>query len=613
MPRQIRHIITAVFVILTQAIFAQQRPDAVVFSQKGGFYDESFTLSLFCSTENHIRYTTNGSTPDSTSTLYKDPLYLDSLLFSKSNIYTIRTTPESIFFAPDTIQHCITIRAAVFDANENRKSDVATQSYFIKSLGCDTHGLPIVSVNTDSLALFDYNTGIYIPGAHFNPDSINWTGNYYQEGKEWERRVNIEYYENENNTGINQQCGMRIHGGNGRRGLQKCVKFYAREEYGKKKFKYRFFEDLDNESFDHLVLHPFFTQWYSYGINYQICNMMARDLGLESLATRPVVLFLNGEYWGIYYLCEKPDENYLHEHFGGNEDEYNIMGNWYNKCENGSAANFLEMMTWLKNADLREQANYDYLCSLIDIENFIDYYCLELFIANNDWPDNNMRCWQYGDGKWRWIFYDGDAALVSPQFDAFANATNENGTGWPADARSTLMFRKLLENDQFTETFRERFTELMITQFSYNSTKQLFDAAANSVRDEVPHLTARFGTPHNLTAWENNIATIDDFLQNRVRDLNQQINDISNVGDTNFVVETIYPNPSNGDFYLILSCDKHEIIYNAIAIYNVLGQKLSSKDLILMPGLNTVEISCDYAPGIYIMKIGNKTERFVIQ
>ena len=606
----LKHILSLVLILLALALHAQ-RSDAVTFSQQGGFYDECFSVTLTCSTENHIRYTINGSTPDATSKLYTEPLFLDDNLYSTSNIYTIHTTFESIFYAPDTIQHCITIRAAVFDANENRKSDVATQSYFIKALGCDTHGLPVVSVSTDSLALFDYDTGIYIPGVHFDPNNEQWTGNYYQRGKEWERRVNIEYYNPTDNSGINQECGMRTHGGKARRSTQKGVKFYAREEYGRKKFTYRFFEDLDNNKFDRLVLHPFFNQWISYGINYHICSMMAHNLNIESLATRPVVLFLNGEYWGVYYLCEKPDEKYITEHFGGDEGEYNIMENWYNKCVSGNAANFIQMMNWLNDANLSEPDDYDHICSLIDINNIIDYYCFELFISNYDWPANNTRCWQHGDGKWRWIFFDGDEALIEPDFDAFANATNENGTGWPSDARSTLMFRKLLENNLFSELFVKNFEHKMDSMFSYSYTKPLFDSAADCVRAEIPRHAARFNMPRDLGAWENEIATIDNFLKHRVANVRQQINELFHIDNASLDFGDLYPNPTNGELTLTLSSEK--IAMCDAVIYNMYGQQLSSTEIVLQPGVNTVNLSYHYAPGFYVIKIGNKTKRFIIQ
>ena len=146
--------------------------DTVIFSACGGFYDEVFSLELLnYYPQNHIRFTVNGSRPTAQSLLYGGPLVLDEHLYSKSDIYSIINCPEQDFYLPDSVPHCIVIRAAVFDANDSCISSVATNSYFIRALGCDTHGLPAISLCVDSLDLFDYERGIFVPGIHF--DSLN--------------------------------------------------------------------------------------------------------------------------------------------------------------------------------------------------------------------------------------------------------------------------------------------------------------------------------------------------------------------------------------------------------------------------------------------------------
>ena len=117
--------------LLSQWMVAQ----TVTFSAAGGFYDASFELGLQCNGAYQIRYTTNGNNPTGTSALYESPLALDEALYSKSDIYTIQTACDELFFAPETVRHCITLRAAAFDEAGNRVGPVATQSYFIRSLG----------------------------------------------------------------------------------------------------------------------------------------------------------------------------------------------------------------------------------------------------------------------------------------------------------------------------------------------------------------------------------------------------------------------------------------------------------------------------------------------
>ena len=197
--------------------------DTVLFSARGGFYDDAFALELFnYYPQNHIRYTVNGNRPTAQSPLYDEPLMLNEQNYSKSDIFTIVNCPSNEFFSVDSVEHCIVIRAAVFNGSGDCISSVVTQSYFIKALGCDTHGLPVISICADSLDLFDYHRGIFVPGAWCSPSMPLWTGNYFGKGMDWERLCNVEFYE-QDNRGINQQAGLRTHGGASRRYQQKTA------------------------------------------------------------------------------------------------------------------------------------------------------------------------------------------------------------------------------------------------------------------------------------------------------------------------------------------------------------------------------------------------------
>ena len=489
--------------------------ERVLFSAPGGFYDNSFTLTLSCLYPNHhIRYTTNGNQPTATSVRFEAPLFLDGHLFSTSNIHTIPIAPEGQMFYPETVEQCIVIRAAVFDDNDSCVSPTATNSYFIQSLGNDSHGLPVISICADSLDLFSYDYGIMVPGTHFDPANPQWTGNYYKTGKAWERVSNVEFYETDN-TGINQIAGLRTHGGNGRRYQQKSLKIYAREEYGKKRFKHPFFESIPNNNFKHLVLKPFSSSWTPAGMEDHICSAIARQLRLETLASRPAILFLNGTYWGIYFIHEKADERFLEDHFDVDLDDCDIVGNWHKLCEYGNADDFFETMNHLEFADLTDPMEYQRLEHDFDLESFIDYQILELFLANTDWPSNNMRCWREGNGKWRWIFYDGDACLKAETFDVFANATYIGSETWPSCTRATLLFRRLMANESFRQRFQDRCLELLDTHLHDRSTREPLIETQNRIQEEILSQSKRFNFPENLPAWQQACRNINDFLQRR--------------------------------------------------------------------------------------------------
>lgn len=596
------------FIFFT-AFFANAQNDTVIFSVSGGFYDDVFALKLYnVNPQNHIHYTVNGNSPTAQSPVYADSLWLDESQYSESDIYTIQITPDDLVYVPDSVQHCIVIRAAVFDENDSCVSRVITNSYFIHALGCDTHGLPAVSLCADSLDLFDYEQGIFVPGVYFDSLNPDWSGNYYQSGMEWERLMNIEFYELDN-TGINQQAGLRTHGGNGRRFQQKCVKIYAREEYGKKRFKHKFFETIPLDNFKHLVLKPFVSSWNQSGVNDHICNQIALQLNLETLASRPVVLYLNGEYWGIYYIHERPDERYLQDHFGIDIDDVNIMGNWVNVVEHGSSENFIALSQWLETADLTLPEDYAYVESKIDIGNFIDYQIFELYSENADWPVNNMRCWQLDDGPWRWIFFDGDACLLWMTFNAFDNAVYMGSEIWPSSTQSTLFFRKLMENEDFKARFESRFLELLDSAFSYSVIEPIFENIKMQIEPEVPLQSYRFGFPLTVETWNMDMDRVKYFLSARTQyilePLHILVEGISESLSNNVLC---YPNPFVDEFRLKWPSD--DGMMQEIAIYDVFGRKVFRQNVVAANG-DEISINPHLPSGLYVLKVGSYMLRIV--
>ncbi len=475
--------LTLFLLLFALTSYAINNDTTVTFSTQGGFYDTSFSLALTCPENLVIHYTLNGNTPTIKDAVYSQPLFLNQKLYSKSNIYTVQTCPDSAWFVPESVQKCIIIRAAAFDSDGNHVGATTTNSYFIKSLDDYPTDLPVVSLCADSTALFGYEEGIYLQGGAHN--------NSLQHGMEWERLCNVEFYEH-NNSGINQLAGLRMHGGDSRLSTQKGMKIYARKEYGQKRFCFKFFKDNDILSYKNLVFKPM----RSGLISDHVCTQIAQSLNFETPQSRPVVVFLNGEYWGLYFLKERPNERYIADHFGLNKENINIIESWSGIPSCGNNENFIKMMKWFFHADLSKTEEYIKAQQLIDIECFIDYYCFQLFTANSDWPNNNMRCWQANDGKWRWIFFDGDCTLTTNPYMLSNTLYNDKNK----DA-STLVFTKLLENEDFRDCFYERFGELLTHEFDSKITKVYFNECIAAISTEMEHHYQRFGFTVNLTNY----------------------------------------------------------------------------------------------------------------
>ena len=594
--------------------FLVAQEDAVVFSQSGGFYESSFSLKLTCADSYHIRYTTNGNTPTSKSRLYETPLWLDARLYSESDIYKIQISPDELVYVPDSVCHAIVIRAATFDRNEQRVGATVTHTFLIRDMGCDAAGLPVVSICADSLDLFDHETGIFVPGAFFDIESPEHTGNYYQSGREWERAVNVEFFEPHDNSGINQVCGLRTHGNRSRRYPSKGMKIYAREDYGKKRFEHAFFEDSQLDGFKHLILKPFASFWPYSGTQDYVCNNLARQLDVEAPLCRPIIVYLNGEYWGLYFIQEKTDERFLEDHFGVNPDNCNIIGNWKGEVEQGSGGNFRRMMRWLANANLAEATDFERISGMIDMDNFIDYMVFETFVGNWDWPGNNMRCWQVGNGPWRWMFFDGDATIINSDMDVFLNAAvYVEPTTWENYPESKLLFVKLLESNEFKSAFKARARELCGSLFRYEHTSFIFNDIIETLRPKIEDQGHRFGYPSSMDAWNDGNALIDAFLQGRVERYLDDLDSFPLLQDdislSNLDQFTCFPNPTNGEIRVKMQIEWPRPV--GISIYNVVGQVVYYQTERLFDE-ETFTLHLDLPAGVYLLRIGSCIQRLVV-
>ena len=596
-----RLLLTILFLITT--IWSVAQTEKVLFSVPGGFYEESFPLSLECIyPDHHIRYTTNGNSPTANSSFYTEPLTLNSALYSTSDIFTIVNCIPSVYHPTDSVRHCIVIRAAVFDENERCISAVATNSYFIRALGCDTHGMPVLSITADSLSLFDYETGIFIPGIHYNPADSTHTGNYCERGREWERPINMEFYETDN-RGINQSCGLRIHGGASRWFQQKGMRLYAREDYGKKKFNYRFFESTTVEKFKHLNLHPFrCSNWLQTGGQEYLSQTVAATLDIDAMAVRQTVVFINGEYWGIYTLEESPDEHYVEDHYGFDDEQVNILKYW-GVTQNGDGTDWWNFYTWINTADLSQPDQAAHAYTRIDVPSFIDYILLEIYSANLDWPQNNVLQWQ-GEtgGLFRWLFYDGDGCFTRPQYDAFFNALNQGG--------NSRILSHFLESREFRYSFYQRYVELLNSSFSVPYLKSVLDDYRSIVEAEIPAQSERFGFPQNMDRWNDDMEKAMVFFRTRNDYFQQEILPLISVEDSLATRFVCAPNPSSGSFRVIINASDNTII--PLAIYDVMGRLVYEKELYLFASENDIPIQAPLNAGLYLVKIGEITSRLVI-
>ena len=132
------------------------------------------------------------------------------------------------------------------------------------------------------------------------------------------------------------------------------------------------------------------------------------------------MLFINGEYWGIHSIKDRIDRHFLEYAEGADSDSVNIVSSGQSQIAyEGVIDDYVEVLDFIDNHDLADDFNYEYVKSKLDISNYIDYSVAQMFLVNYDWPGNNIKLWNHRDnsGKWRWIFYDLDAAFNNPLYN----------------------------------------------------------------------------------------------------------------------------------------------------------------------------------------------------
>lgn len=494
----------------------------IIFSKSSGFYETDFQLSIYAPTE-EIYYTLDGTDPDKNSIKYDGPIKISDAS-ENPNVYSNRTDVTAAFLkeqvaeyceenriidyqVPDEkIDKCNIIKAVYYDRFGN-PSSIEEKVYFVgfqEKKGYEK--INVISVTTDPKNLFDYESGIYtlgksydegIASGMFEDDFIRehwsfWNANYRNKGREWERKVNITVFNEEKEYVLSQNAGLRIQGGGSRGFLPKSLNLYAREEYGDNCFRYDFWET---------GYYPKRMTLFSGGNDYnskvkdRLISELVKETDALTMDYKAYALFLNGEYWGFYYLTEKYDENYLEYNFNVDKDQLvMIKNNEFAAGDKNTASCYAEMKDFITETDMQCDTNYQRACELMDMESFIDYFAIQAYISRRgDWPKDNFALWRssqsdgvkYEDGKWRWMLFDvNSTALDWEDYDSIAKLREKSA-----------LFDSLCENEEFRRSFAKRWLEIADTCFDKEVVNQKLDEYVELMNEPMEkHFQRFFGT-----------------------------------------------------------------------------------------------------------------------
>jgi hypothetical protein len=501
-------------------VVAQEPLDPPGFSHPPGFYVEAFVLTLSAAEPGAvIYYTLDGSEPNAdnvggTSYLYKntwaelagqpngpmlqnqvhtylyqEPFQVLDRSLQPNKIAQISSTQHAqpVYIPSSPIFKGTVVKAKAM-MQGRLPSKTVTRTYIISPSGQSAIPLPVVaSVSIDESKLFNFDDGIYTAGADFeqwraanpmvNTTPYNFKGNFHRKGDWSERFGHIDIFINGIQV-INQDIGIRLSGDSSRSWPSKSLSLLARSEYGTNNFQYRLFDDVPVTTFDRILLRNSGNDFRRTMYRDALAQYLVKDL-LEFQAYRPTVTLLNGEYWGILNLRERYDRFYFKNVHNIAIGDLDLLENDLT-AEEGDAQHYHAMAGFLQNNSLAIQANYNYIKTQLDAENFRDYFITNIYLANADWPGWNTIFWRKRtpfnpnvpsahDGRWRTALKDTDAAFGlttnSNSHNTLAHATESNGPSYPNPPWSTLVIRSLLENPGFKTDFINRFADLLNTYF----------------------------------------------------------------------------------------------------------------------------------------------------
>ena len=488
-----------------------------VFSAESGFYEEPFHLELSAAPNTKIYYTLDCSEPDENATEYQGSILIEDVS-GRENVYSMLTNVSAGFYsdliekyqtidadpmyvAPDyPVKKCMVVRAVAVDEKGNR-SKIETKSFFVEENMDFYNDCNIVSIVTAPENFFDDGIGIYVTGDVFEDYMLKkrknahwrfWEANYRQKGIKWERDVDFTFFNNEGELILSSGGGIRVQGGVSRGALPRNLNLYTYENATGN-------SAMNDQLFSQGFVPTKVT--FSAGGNRTITvfndRMMSdrtASLNFSKMTFEPYVLFLEGEYWGFYWLTDAYNARYVSYHYGLEEDDVVIIKNGLLETENSSDILFYDnMKKFVVENDLSVPANYEHACDLIDLDSFLDYYACMAYIARQeDWPMSNYALWRskrvgdgpYADGKWRWMLFDCNSASMR------IKNLDHNTLNYIIEQDE--MFASFWANADFRAAFEERIFEIADTCFDAQEMSDYIDDYIEKMPKILEHSWARF-------------------------------------------------------------------------------------------------------------------------
>lgn len=514
--------------LLPALAFAQE---GLWFNLESGFYAEDIFVEIHCDDpEADIYYTLDGTVPSEEGFYYDEPFALEDRTPEDNDLSAIGEVARTPYVPAENVVKGHVIRAIAIYPN-GETSQVLNGTFFVGLDREELYGdVPVVSLMVDSYDLFDFETGIYVLGEHF----VEWEaeqgrsyedwqtqGNFSLRGSDWERPVTVQFLPADGSEGFVQDMGIRIKGGVSRSFMQKSLRLIARDQYGEKQLKYPVFGDnlrADGtglvEKYKSITLRNGGNDVETTRLRDPYFQRLAEGLGFMVQATRPCVVFINGEYWGMYDITEEHSDHSVENNFGVANQNVIIIKN--GRVEDGVESDielFESMFDFIAYSDMTDPANYEKAGQLLDLPGFAQYCAFHLYIDNVDgvFQNNNWQIWRvrdpdgtpYGDGKWRILLFDtehsadiwgdGRGFLKEGLTDAITYTEHE-------DRHPQQVFYSLYQNEDFRREFILALCDVRNVNFAMPHAENVLNEMRPIYQKLMRETYKRFG-PEWVVLW----------------------------------------------------------------------------------------------------------------
>ena len=469
------------------------RADRPQFSLSSGFYENAQTLVLTSTLPGAvIRYTLDGSKPNSGSTLYSGGI----------NLQTTKV-----------------VRARAYPNDGSLPSKTETHSYFIN----DPCTITVISLATNNDYIYDDDIGIY--------------PNY---DEDWERPVSMEVFGTDGALEYQVDAGVGIYGGYTRQLDQKSLTIHSRDKYGPEVMEYQFFPGNSTDKYRSIILRNSGNDWVSTMFRDALAQgLFSGQVDLDTQAYRPAVVYINGQYVGIQNIRERMDVHYIENHFGMDSDKIDFVEK-EDEVIRMDDDHYQNLIDYLETNDMSQTANYEYIKTLMDVENYLNYFVGRVYYADQDWPNNNLKFWRphTDTGRWRWLVFDQDFSfsLYSERdytWNSLEFSTDPDGPDGD-DPWSTVIIGSLLDNQDFSNDFIQRFCSFINIIFDPARVKSQILDKKTVIANETPRHYAKwfgFTLAEAAEEWGNRIEVLNEFADNRPEYMRQHLKEYFGLED----------------------------------------------------------------------------------